>query len=378
MSRVPAALLLSAIALAMHVGDGAGQTLPLQRDVPEIRWGGCPAPVQALPVDSARAAQAERLGAEATQASILGDNDAAYALLEQAVALDPGSATLTYRLARTAEESGRNERGVELYCRYLALAPGSQDSPEVRQRLEALTTPAGFAVPAAGADAFRKGLEAYDAQRYAEADQAFGEAVAAAPDWGAARYNRGVARLAQGLLDPAAADFRRYLQQTPDAPEFDRIIDLLGSARVPAARATRSGFGTFATGLLLPGLGHLTTGRTGRGLLVMGTAAAALATGFLVEEVEVRCLGVPVDGVCPDDQVLGEESSRPLLVPGVAAALAVGLIGAIDAWRGVVRDNQRAAAADGREARLQGIRFAAPDVRVSLAGAHLELLRIRF
>ena len=379
MNRLPAALLLSAVALLLHPALVAGQALPLRRDVPEVRWSGCPATAPAPPVDSARAARAEQLAAEATQAALLGDNDAAFAHLEEAVALDPTSASLAYRLARAAEESGRNPRSIELYCRFLGLAPRSPDVADVRERLEKLTAPAGFAVPATAATAFRSGIEAYDAQLYPDAEQAFGEAADAAPAWGAALYNRGLARLAQGLGDAAAADLRRYLQLAPDAPEFDRILDLLGTTRAPEA-SPRNPLGTLAAGLAVPGLGHFTTGRSGRGMLVLGTAATALAAGLLVEKVEVRCLAVPVDGQCPPDQVLGEDRSRPLLGPGVAVALVAGVVGAIDAYRGVVRDNARAAdqAGANREARRRGVRLAAPDVRVSLHGAHLDLLRIRF
>lgn len=382
MNRIRAALLLSVAALCLLPSAGAAQALPLQRAVPEIRWGGCPAAATPAPVDSARAARAEQLAAEATQAAILGDEDAAYALLEEAVGLDPTSSALAYRLARAAEESGRSARSVELYCRFLALAPGSPDAGDVRQRLEALTAPAGFAVPAEAAAAFRRGLEAFDAGAYEAAERAFGEALAAAPEWGAPLYDRGLARLAQGRDAEGAADLRAYLQRTPDAPEFDRIVELLGSAREPApvpVVTRRNPLSTLAVGLAVPGLGHLTTGRTRRGLIVLGTATAAIATGLLVEKVEVRCLGVPVDGECPPGQVLGEESSRPLLGPGVAVALAAGVIAAIDAYRGVVRDNAQPAGAGGtREGDRTGIRLAAPDVRVSLSGAHLDLLRIRF
>jgi uncharacterized caspase-like protein len=86
-------------------------------------------------------------------------------------------------------------------------------------------------------------------------------------------------------------------------------------------------------GLLFPGLGEFKTQRNGRGALVLAGAAAALAAGFLVESTTESCVIRPISGSCPSEYLIGVESSKPFLVPGIAIAAAVTVLGAIDAYR---------------------------------------------
>jgi hypothetical protein len=60
---------------------------------------------------------------------------------------------------------------------------------------------------------------------------------------------------------------------------------------------------------------------------------------FLHKKVQVDCLQLPTNGVCPPDQILGERVERPLLVPGLAAAVAITVVGAIAAFRGARGSN---------------------------------------
>ncbi|MGM0669711.1 MAG: hypothetical protein ACQET1_08325 [Gemmatimonadota bacterium] len=62
-------------------------------------------------------------------------------------------------------------------------------------------------------------------------------------------------------------------------------------------------------------------------------AAGAVAAGFLVEEVSVKCVGAVASGEdCPPDRVVGEESDTPYIVHGLAAAGAVALVGAVESF----------------------------------------------
>ena len=347
------------------------QQLAVKRTMPRIAWAGCAQESAPAPVPAARQQQAAALADSATQAAILGNTAAAAGLLANAARLNPASQDIAYRYARALEEAGRREDALAGYCRFMALAPDADDAAEARGRISALSPRGG--VLAEVAQEFNAGIAHYDAGRLPEAEAAFGRAFDAAPTWADAVYNRGVVRLAQGLHDAGAADLRRYLELSPGASDLGRIVDALARyGRVEAPPYNPSL--VFVSGVLLPGLGHFTTGRPGIGMLVMGLAAAGVATGFLVEQTDVVCLAPPVNGVCPPDQVLREEVSRPYLVPGIAAAAAVGFFGAIDAVRGARRRNAEAATG----IRLGHTSLHPPALTVSPTGARLALVRLRF
>lgn len=112
----------------------------------------------------------------------------------------------------------------------------------------------------------------------------------------------------------------------------------------PPATTTRSaGSGRSATtaallGMALPGAGEFYTGRPLRGALVLGGSAAALIAGLTITRIEVDCRSVPQDGVCPEEDLLGETETQPYLTAGIAAAALITIAGAIDAALGVRND----------------------------------------
>lgn len=367
---VVASLLL--LLATMHARPAAAQqSLALKRAAPRIAWSGCGAVVSPPTVAAARQQEADALATSATQAAILGNNAAAAEMLTNAARLNPRSEAIAYRLARTLEELGRRADALASYCRFLALAPDAADAAEARERISGLAERGG--VPAAAAQEFTAGLAHYDAGRLSEAEAAFGRAFAAAPTWSDAVYNRGVTRLALGQRATGTADLRRYLELSPGAPDLGAIVDVL-ALHGGAGPAPYNPSVVFVSGVLLPGLGHFTTGRVGTGMLVLGVAAGAIAAGMLVEQTEVVCLAPPVGGDCPPDQVLREEVSRPYLMPGIAVAAGAGILGAIDAVRGARRRNAEAAAG----IRVGNATLQAPAVRLVQDGARLDLLRFRF
>lgn len=370
MARTAAVLLLLLATLPSR--PASAQQLDLKRGEPRIAWSGC-APAQSPPrVSQAQRQQAEALAASATQAAILGNNTAAADMLANAARLDPGSAEIAYRLARTLEELGRRDDALTGYCRFLALAPDTADEAEARDRISVLAERGGPGVSANAAHEFRVGVAHYDSGRLAPAEAAFGRAMEAAPEWGDAVYNRGIARLAQRRRSAGMADLRRYLELSPGAPDLGSIVDVLALYRGEAPPYNPPV--VLASGLLLPGLGHFITGRPATGAAVLAVAAAAVATGLLLEQTDVVCLSPPVGGNCPSDQVLREDVSRPYLVPGMAVAAAAGIIGAIDAFRGARRRNAEAVAA----LRVGSATLHPPAVQLSSNGAQLDLVRIRF
>lgn len=366
-------LLFAACLLGTASGLAHAQQLVLKREPPRIQWSGCPAITAPEAGDAQQVQHAEQLAARATEAAILGDNAAALEHLTQAVALAPHSAALSYRRARALETLDRGDEAVAEYCRYLAL-PGATDVAEVEQRLAELTGADQQAVPAAAAHAYEAGIEQYDAGSLQLAEASFADAHQSAPDWSAPVFNRAIVRMALGRQDAAAEDLRTYLEMSPGASDFDVVLDLLSTIR---GSTSPDPLVALATGLVVPGLGHFTTGRPVRGAVILGSATGALAVGLLTQRTEVDCLAVPVDGRCPPDQILRERVERPYLTAAIAVAAAIGIGGAIDAYRSA-RSRGDAAPALLRLNGQDGAALEVPGLYLDGDGARLDLLRLRF
>ena len=85
-------------------------------------------------------------------------------------------------------------------------------------------------------------------------------------------------------------------------------------------------------GLALPGGGQFYSGRALPGLGVLALAGGAAAAGFLIEEIEVRCVGSVPSGGCPTDRIISESTNNPYKMHGLIAAGAVAIIGAVEAY----------------------------------------------
>jgi hypothetical protein len=94
--------------------------------------------------------------------------------------------------------------------------------------------------------------------------------------------------------------------------------------------------------MILPGLGQFSTSRPVLGVVFLAGGAGALAFGLLSTRTEIDCLARTTDGTCPSNQVRDEVSKRPMLVPGLAAFIAVGIVSGIEAAAGARRANARA------------------------------------
>jgi hypothetical protein len=133
-------------------------------------------------------------------------------------------------------------------------------------------------------------------------------------------------------------------------------------------------------GMLVPGLGQIYAGKPGRGVLVLGAAAGALAFGLLHETISVECLSVPVNNFCPPADVVSEEADRPYLVPALGAALALSVIGAIDAFTAARGANRRAAEGARGESSVgaAGPRLEPPSLAATPSRIRFEIIRVRF
>jgi tetratricopeptide (TPR) repeat protein len=312
-----ASLALPAAARAQGTDGAALKPLPAATG-PAERVA-CPsvAPV-ATPSPTRRERARQRL-ALAQEAAIVGNRPAAREQLQRAAELDPSNAEIAYQLARTLDESGSSAEAVREYCRYLSLGPRSSDAAdaaEVRERVAALTAARRTGPTDLAGAAFAAGARRYEESRLPEADAQFSAALARAPRWADAYYNRAVVRRARGEELAAARDFRQYLELEPAAPDRGAVLARIDSL-VPEPPFTAST--ALNRGLMLPGLGQIYTERPAFAAATMVAVGAALAVAFHTEE-HVDHGVVVVDGI-PVPQT--ETSvSRPYLVPGLIAAVA--------------------------------------------------------
>ena len=370
--RASACLLLT---LGLLHGRSLGaQELPFLSDHPQAGPHTCQA-IAAPPATSPEArAQALELTSSGYEAVILGDLARAQAMLDRAVELDPTSPELAYQRARVLEDRRENRAAMDEYCRALSLAPDGQLA-DARHRADALASAERAAVPEDALVSFEAGHAATERGALSQALVSFERAATRAPLWASAEYNRGVTLARLGRRREAATALHRYLTLRPDAADGLAVSQRIGQLEALAARdGPRPGVAA-TLGVLVPGMGHFYAGRALGGLAVLGLAGGAIAAGFLVEEVDVRCLSAVDDGQrCPDDQVVSRTSSRPHLTLAFATAAAVGVAGAIEAFFGARRIRAGAATTEVRH----GPRLEGPGVTARSGRVDVRLLGLRF
>lgn len=347
-------------------GTGA-QELPLKREVPGANPFRCPDFPPPEAPDAEERNQAARLGSDAEQAVILGDRERARDLLARATELDPSSPDLAYRYARILEELGSGREAVAWYCRVETLDPGTSDAADARSRIDELAAADRPELPPDALGAFRTGVSSADAGRLEVAAEAFGRAVSAAPDWPEAAYDRGVVLARLERRQEAVEALRRYLEIRPDAPDAIAVSERIG--QLQNAGVLPSPGTALALGIVVPGMGQFYSGRTLGGLTILSLAGGAVAAALLIEDVEVKCLSPATDGSCPEGQVVGETVDHPYRVPGLAAAGAITVIGAIEAFvklRGRRSDVTGLASVDFGTARVDAVGVASTGGRVDV------------
>lgn len=308
------------------------QQLTLKREIPGTDTFVCPAfPAPAEPNAEERT-EARRLASDADQAMILGDRERAVDLLTRATELDPTSPGLWYSLARALEEAGEGAEATTEYCRVLALAPEGEEFEDSRGRLEGILERERAEIPDEAVEAFSAGIREVDEGRVADALRSFQAAGRRAPDWAAAIYNRGLLHASVGDVSSAQADLQRYLELQPDAGDANVVSE--GVGRLRGLDQLPSPGTALTLGFFFPGAGQFYSGRPWGGLAVLTLAGGAVASGLLVEEVSVRCVGAVGGDECPPDRVVGEDTDTPYLVHGLAAAGAVALVAAVESYFG--------------------------------------------
>jgi tetratricopeptide (TPR) repeat protein len=304
-------------------------------------------------------AEAQQLIEDGQDAALQGEHARARDAFLKAQALLPGNARLAYSLARAHEALTEPTEAVQQYCRYLALAGNPTDGDDVRGRIVRLTPASELARLEEARANFQSGIALLRRKQYAAADSVFGGVLASVPNAPEPVFNRALSRAARGERQNAMLDFERYLELEPQAT--DR-----GNVRAAMSRLPDGVYGpgqAFGYGLLIPGLGQMTTGRPILGVLALGLAGGGVAMGLVKKSEDVVQRYTDPFGNSYTDTLT--RTSRPRLTLGVGTALAVWLVSAMESSAYARRSRARA------EAIIARTPLAAGDRRLGLAFAPL-------
>lgn len=351
----PVLTLAAAMLLARHAVGAQG--FPLKTSLAAGGITGCSAvlaQVASPPPTPDADARAQQLIADGQDAALQGDHVAARDAFAKAALLVPGNARLAYYLGREHEALTDNASAVREYCRYLALAANAPDGDEVRGRIVRLTPASELTRLEEARANFQSGVALLRRGQYAAADTVFGAVAGAVPAAPEPWFNRALSRAARGERVPAMQAFERYLDLAPLADDRARVRTVM--ARLPEqVYNPRQAFGA---GLLVPGLGQMSTGRPVLGVVVLGAVGGAAAIAWRQQEEVVAQSYTDPFGNPYTDSV--RQVRRPHLTYGLAAAGAAWLLAAWESSAYARRTRTRAAAIIARETPL-------PAQRVGLA-----------
>ncbi len=307
------------------------QGLTLIRELPGDEDFSCPALDTSAQVSNEERTEAARIGSNADQALILGDQERARDLLARATEMDPTSPELAYRYARVLDDMGARVQAISHYCRALVMGGGSDEVGDAERRLDDIFEWQRDQLSSEAIEAFQAGLAQADSADLEAALASFDLARQEAPDWPDPLFNRGIVRAQLGQIDAAAADLELYLAVRPEAEESAALSDSIERLRELASLPLPSRALTY--GLLLPGGGQFYTGHKWKAAGLLTASTAVLAIALFSDKVTVKCVGAPgAGGECPPDRFIGEEESKPYLTKGLVAAGALVVGGALEAF----------------------------------------------
>jgi tetratricopeptide (TPR) repeat protein len=268
----------------MALNDSAGaQPLAPKRTLAAAAPQGCaalvmpPAPTSAAATDDA---ETRRLISDGQEASLQGEHAAARDAFAQAARRNPNNPVLAYYLGREYEVLSSSTEAVKEYCRYLQLSPNARDADEVRGRIVRLVPRSQLAQVDEARANFSSGVALLERRQFIAADSMFGSIVTQLPNTPEVYYNRALSRAARGERGLATEDFQKYLELSPNPSDRSAI-------NAAVARLQDRVFGSgqaFGSGLLLPGMGQMSTGRPFLGVAILGSVAGAIVWGMTKEQ----------------------------------------------------------------------------------------------
>jgi hypothetical protein len=249
---------------------------------------------------------------------------------------DAGRASALTALGYDALRSGNYATAADQFQQALRAAPQQPDAAtglayaelwrsdprQAARRSDVLRHSPPAAYSADAAEQFRDGVARVVHRDLPGAERALSAAVAAAPSWADAYYNRALVREAGDQPERAVPDLQRYLQLRPGASDSAAVAARIAAlSKTPVDALTR--------GLMVPGLGQFYTGRPALGAAILAGVAAstALALGQRTTT-ETRTFTDAFGKRYTDDVTV---TKRPHLTTGLAAAGAIWLLGAMEA-----------------------------------------------
>ena len=281
-------------------------------------------------------AETRRLTSAGQEASLQGEHAAARDAFALAAKRSPQNAVLAYYLGREQEFLQANTDAVKEYCRYLQLSPNARDADEVRGRIVRLVPASQLAQVDEARANFSSGVALLERRQFIAADSMFSGIAVKLPNTPEVYYNRGLSRAARGERSLATQDFQKYIDLSGNPP--DRAAINAAVARLPDG--VFSPGGALGSGLVLPGMGQMQTGRPFMGVGVLAAVAGILVWGMVEEDgFEVATFTDPFGNPYVDSLPV---TTRPNFTVAAATAGALWLGAAYEAMSYARRTRARA------------------------------------
>jgi len=220
--------------------------------------------------------ETRRLISSGQEASLQGEHATARDAFAQAAKRSPNNADLAYYLGREHEQLSATTDAVKEYCRYLRLKPNARDADEVQGRIVRLTPRSQLALADEARANFSSGVALLERRQYIAADSMFGSIAKQLPNTPELYFNRALSRAARGERALAMEDFQKYFELSGNPS--DRAAVNAAVARLQD-RVFAPGQ-AFSSGIILPGMGQMSTGRPVMGVAVLGAVVGAIVLGM--------------------------------------------------------------------------------------------------
>ena len=220
--------------------------------------------------------ETRRLISAGQEASLQGEHEVARDSFAQAAKRSPHNAVLAYYLGREHEALNANNDAVREYCRYLRLSPNARDADEVQGRIVRLTPKSQLAQADEARANFSSAVALLERRQYIAADSMFGSIATRLPNSPEVYYNRALTRAARGERTLAMQDFQKYFDLAGNPSDRNAINTAVARMQDRVFSPTQA----LSSGLALPGMGQMSTGRPLFGVGVLGAVAGALFWGM--------------------------------------------------------------------------------------------------
>jgi tetratricopeptide (TPR) repeat protein len=269
-----------AVAGILSITDVSGaQTLAPKRTLAASAPQGCAALLPAGNTPTGNVTddtETRRLIGAGQEASLQGEHEVARDAFIQATKRNPTNAQIAYYLGREYETLKANNDAVKEYCRYLRLSPNARDADEVQGRIVRLTPASQLAQVDEARANFSSAVALLERRQYVAADSMLGSILAKLPNSPEPYFNRGLARAARGERTLAMQDFAKYIDLAGNPS--DRAAINAAIARIQDRIFSETS--ALSSGLVIPGLGQMSTGRPLYGVGVLGAVAGVLIWGM--------------------------------------------------------------------------------------------------